>query len=327
MRGTAMWAVRMADKTQMSEDEWREVRRRGIGGADVAAIVGLHPWKSAVEVWAEKVGLAAALETSQPAEWGRRLEDVIARHFAEAHGCRVRRVNAVLQHPVHSVLLANIDRLVHGVNGAKEAVLEIKTSSARLAELCDDDRVPDWVVCQVQHYLNVTGLEKAYVAALIGGNRYVEREIQRDEELIEQLEQMTLAWWERHVAGGVPPEPDGSAASSEVLRRLYPTVERPAVDLPDEAEALIREYEEAARAEKEAAERKEAAANRLKALLGDAEIGRIGGVPRVRWSVVQQTRLDTGALKQAYPAVYQECSRTSTYRRFCVLRAGDAHAA
>ena len=319
-----MQAIRFADTRQLSREGWLAARRQGIGGSDIAAIVGLHPYRSAVEVWAEKTGLVDDSPAPEQAYWGMQLEDVIAKHFAASHRCRVRRVHAILQHPQWPILLANIDRIAYL---PVEAVLEIKTADSRLAAAWEGDKVPDWVLLQVQHYLGVTGLDRGYVAALIGGNRYIEREVVRDDELIAQLQQIALDWWRRHVEEGVPPEPDGSEASSEILRRLYPTVQHPAVDLPDEAEALIREYEDAARAEKEAAERKEQAANRLKALLGDAEIGRLGGVPRVRWSVVQQTRLDVASLKQAYPAIYEECSRTSTYRRLQVLKAGDGRAA
>lgn len=317
-----MQAIRLADTRRLTDDEWRELRRRGIGGSDIAAIVGLNPWKSAIEVWAEKTGLTVPTQPNEASEWGKKLEDVVARHFAERRGCRVRRVNAVLQHPRNPILIADLDRLVYAIPGESgEAVLEVKTTSAHLADLWADDQVPEWVLLQVQHYLGVTGLDRAYVAALIGGNRYVEREVHRDDELIEQLEQMATEWWRRHVEEGIPPEPDGSAASSNILRRLYPTVERPAVDLPESAEELIREYEEALRAEKEAAERKEAAANRLKALMQDAEIGRIGGRPRVKLSMIQQERLDSKALKEARPEIYQEFSRTICYRRLQIIKA------
>lgn len=40
---------------------------------------------------------------------------------------------------------------------------------------------------QVQHYLAVCGMNKAYIAALIGGNKFVFTTIYRDDSLIEEL--------------------------------------------------------------------------------------------------------------------------------------------
>jgi predicted phage-related endonuclease len=42
----------------MTERErWLAERRKGIGSSDAAAILGVHPYKSAYAVWAEKTGL------------------------------------------------------------------------------------------------------------------------------------------------------------------------------------------------------------------------------------------------------------------------------
>ncbi|MDY0364217.1 MAG: YqaJ viral recombinase family protein, partial [Bacilli bacterium] len=40
----------------MDNAKWIEERRRGLGGSDIGAILGLSPWKSAFQVYQEKRG-------------------------------------------------------------------------------------------------------------------------------------------------------------------------------------------------------------------------------------------------------------------------------
>src|SRR5690606_4794981 len=105
----------------------------------------------------------------------------------------------------------------------------------------------------------------------------------------------------------------------ELLDRLYPDADPESVAvLPPDAEELIRAYHEAREAEREAAARRQEAENRLKALLGDRAIGRLGNQDVVTWKPVTQSRLDTKRLKAERPDVYEQYAITSTYRRFAV---------
>ena len=37
--------------------EWLEARKDGLGASDAAALLGLSPWKTNVQLWEEKCGL------------------------------------------------------------------------------------------------------------------------------------------------------------------------------------------------------------------------------------------------------------------------------
>src|SRR5690606_20076292 len=95
-------AKRLGRTGQMSRDEWLQARRRGIGGSDAAVIAGLDPFKSPVRLWMEKRGEIEEEPAGEAAEWGLLLEPVIAREFERRTGKRVRRRQAILQHPEHS---------------------------------------------------------------------------------------------------------------------------------------------------------------------------------------------------------------------------------
>lgn len=309
-----MEALRLVNTAEMPREEWLAWRRKGIGGSDIAAIAGLNPWRSPVAVYLEKIGELPSECDNQAMYWGRKLEDLVAQEFAERNNLKVRRVNAVLQHPKYPMFLANIDREVVGKG---RGVLEVKTTSVYNSKEWNDDKLPDHVMVQLQWYLFVTGYKRGYVAALIGGQQYVDYPIERDDTIIEYLQKIALDFW-KLVENRTPPEMDGSQSSKEVLDILYPTsTPDSAIELPPTAQDLIAEFEAAQAEEKAAKERKEAAANKLKALLGENEIGWIGD-RKVTWKTVTSKRLDTKALKKDMPEVYDKYAKESVSRRFSI---------
>ncbi|MGE0113222.1 YqaJ viral recombinase family protein, partial [Aquabacterium sp.] len=165
-------ALRLIKTTDLHRDQWLDVRRSGIGSSDAAAAVGLNPYRSQLELWMEKTGRGAALpqvdpnDESSPMYWGTLLEPIVAAHYTKRTGNRVRRVNAVLQHPRNPWMLANLDREVMG--NPDVAILECKTAGLNGARLWKEG-VPDYVHLQVMHQLAVTGKQAADVAVLICG--------------------------------------------------------------------------------------------------------------------------------------------------------------
>ncbi|MBB2775753.1 UNVERIFIED_ORG: putative phage-type endonuclease [Comamonas terrigena] len=115
-------ALRLVSTKDMEREDWLEVRRTGIGSSDAAAAIGLNPYQSQLELWMQKTGKADLLPTvdrsddSSPMFWGTLLEPIVAAHYTKRTGNKVRRVNAVLQHPEHPWMLANVDREVVGAS-------------------------------------------------------------------------------------------------------------------------------------------------------------------------------------------------------------------
>ena len=217
-------AIRLVKTQDLSRDEWLEVRKQGIGSSDAATAVGLNPYQSALELWMVKTGRDANLpkvdpnDDTSPMYWGTLLEHIVAAHYTRRTGNRVRRVNAVLQHPQHPWMLANIDREVTG--SSEVQILECKTAGINGAKLWKNG-VPDYVQLQVMHQLAVTGKDVADVAVLIGGQDLQIHRIYRDEALIEQLIGLEAQFWEC-VEKDIEPKADGSESAQTALRALYP---------------------------------------------------------------------------------------------------------
>ena len=299
----------------MEREEWLKHRRRGIGGSDAAAIAGLNPWKSPVEVYYEKLGEIPPVEDNERMYWGRVLEDIVAREFSKRTGKRVRRRNAILQHPKHGFMIGNIDRELVG----EKVGLECKTVGEYSKDDWKEDRVPEQYIIQCQHYMAVTGYGGWWIAALIGGNKFVYKYIERDDVIISALIELESQFWDM-VQSQTPPPMDGTDSAGNVLKLMYPESKpNTAINLPNEAAELI-EIREALKVQvKELDMRLAETENKLKAMLGDNESGRVGE-HLITWKTIVSNRVDTKKLKEKHLDVYRECCQESSYRRFNIKR-------
>lgn len=228
-------ALRLVSTQGMDRAEWLAVRKQGLGGSDAAAAVGLNPYQSALELWMMKTGRDGLLPSPNPDDihsplyWGTLLEPKVAEAYAKVSGNKVRRVNAVLQHPDadKAWMLANLDYSV--VGNSEVQILECKTAGRNGARLWDDG-VPEYIQCQVQHQLAVTGKRAADVAVLICGQELQIHRIERDEAVIDRLIHLERAFWQR-VLNDIPPKADGSDSADQALRTLYPQDNGETLDL------------------------------------------------------------------------------------------------
>ena len=227
-------ALKLVKTKDLPRDDWLTVRKQGIGSSDAATACGLNPYKSQLELWLEKTGRDGNLPKSDPHDeesplyWGNILEPIVAAHYTKRTGHRVRRINAVLQHPDPSLpwMLAYIDREVTGSNEVQ--ILECKTAGINGARLWKDG-VPEYVQLQVMHQLAVTGKHAADVAVLLGGQHLEVHRINRDEQLISRLIELERHFW-HYVETDTPPPADGSASADLALRCLYPEDDGQSVD-------------------------------------------------------------------------------------------------
>lgn len=213
-------ALRLIETRSLAREEWLAVRKGGIGSSDAAAAAGLCPYKSQLELWMEKTGRSPgyqATEQDDPTYWGTLLEPYVAAVYSKRTGRKVRKVNAVLQHPTFSYMLANIDREVIGCPDVQ--ILECKTAGEFGSRLWREG-VPEYVQLQVQHQLAVTGKAAADVAVLLCGQKLEIHRIERDEEVIARLVVLETSFWE-HVVNDTPPKADGSESAGRALRSLY----------------------------------------------------------------------------------------------------------
>ena len=299
---------------EMSRDEWLEDRKKGLGGSDIATVLGLNKYKSAFQLWLEKTGqFEAESASSEAAYWGNELEEVVAKEFTERTGIKVRRRNQVFEHDSYSFLRANIDRDVVG----ERAVLECKTASVYLADDWIDDEIPAQYICQVQHYMNVLNYDYAYIAVLIGGQKFVWKKIDRDQELIDIITNKCVEFWEVNVLQRIAPPIDGSEAANDFLKKRYHDVESKEVSLQSSFDDYVESRRQLTKSKKEIEKAIREVDNNLILELGkhDAEIGI---TPRniITFKMQSRKSINKKLLEEKYPEVAKDegIYKTSEYR-------------
>ena len=220
-----LMAKRLVNTKNMQYQEWLEVRKQGIGSSDAATACGLNPYMSMLELWMVKTGrVQQNLEDESkgvaPLYWGKQLEPLVAEYYSMHTHHKVRRVNAVLQHPDPDkyFMLANLDYAVIGSDEVQ--ILECKTAGEYGAKLWRDG-VPLYVLCQVQHQLAVTGKQATHVCVLLCGHETKIYKVTRSESVIEHLINAERYFWDC-VKKDVPPSVDASASAAKALQQLYP---------------------------------------------------------------------------------------------------------
>jgi putative phage-type endonuclease len=306
----------LAQTKDMSREEWLKFRNKGIGGSDASVILGFNKYKSPLQLFLEKTGQIEPEEAGESAYWGNVLEDVVAKEFSIRTRLKVKRKNAILQHPEYPFILANVDRLIVG----ERTGLECKTASEYLKGEWVDDEIPAQYLIQCQHYMLATGYQSWWIAVLIGGNKFIYKKIERDEEIIHYLIQEEKNFWENHVLANIPPMVDGSEASTNLLKSLYPTaIEGTEINLPLESDTIIQELEETKAELKIAKKRVSELENRLKEMLKDHETG-FSSNHIITWEKVVRTDLDKKLLKSEMPDVYEKFEKKSSYRRLGIKK-------
>ncbi len=295
-----MTAQVMAKTLDISKNEWLELRRKGIGGSDAAAIIGLDRYRSAFDVYAEKIGLKSEEPDNEAMRQGRDLEDYVAQRFMEATGKKVRRRNAILQHPEYPFMTANIDRWVVGENAGFEAKT---TSVLNRTKFAQGEYPPNYYV-QCMHYMAVTGADRWYLAVLVLNKAFYVFTIERDEAEIQTLIDAEKDFWENHVLKQIPPAPDGTESTSELIKQLFPEArEREEIALYGH-EDKIQQYLELEAQVKELTQKRDALKQELQLAMSDAEIGRAQGYI-VEWKNQVRQNLDTKRLKKEQAEIYK----------------------
>ena len=228
-------------------EEWKNIRYSTIGASEVAALFEsvanespiegedddfdyeqagepVSPYLSPLSLWALKTGRYRATEkTNNRIAWGTELEPLIARKLAETHGWVLKKPRGYYIHPRLSHMGASLDFEIDIEGVGTDIPLEIKNVAAdqrwKWKNSTGDWLVPAHIMMQVQHQLSVTGRNEAYIGVLFGGSEDRYFVIQRDEDLISEIEQtIEEFWW--FVENKVQPEPNFQR-DARVINRLY----------------------------------------------------------------------------------------------------------
>jgi putative phage-type endonuclease len=333
----------LVDTANLPEKEWLEYRRQGIGGSDAAAVLGISPFRTARDLYYDKLNIVSPEDDM--ANWvakkmGHLLEDLVAEIFCVKTGFRIYQAKKMFMHPEYRFMLADIDFFIELPDGTT-AILEIKTTNYNAKDKWwyrGEEIVPAYYESQGRHYMCVMNVDQVYFCCLYGNNedeviiRHISRDLMYESELIALEEN----FWMNHVLAQVPPPytEDGDLIEESLRRHLGAADEEaPAVVLNMGLTANLMRYLELQK-EKQItdaqAKELDSRMKRLRAFILE-EMGRSctavcesGGTNyTVTYNPVRKSEIrkeDLARLRLQLPEVYEQFVTVSESRRFYVKK-------
>ena len=277
-----------------------EVRRTGVGASDLAAIVGLSPYKSPVRVALEKWGEDGPQEESEAQYWGNMLEDDLAARYFEKHPDRMVTTCDMQRHPERGWMICSPDRIVHC--GGESWPLELKTAASypqvkRWGK--KGDEVPEEYNLQCRWQMAVLDVDRCDLAVLLAGYQgleYREFTLTRDMALEARLIEIAEDFWFNYVQKHLSPPPGGTVDAGRALAQMFPQVTRSSRPPMGDEDSLADDYMVAHEAFKRAECELQQAKNELMASMGPCE-GIDGKDYTIRWPNVKKGRRFSATFK------------------------------
>lgn len=192
-------------------------RAKEIGGSSIAAVMGLNRWKTPLALWAEMQGLIKPDDDEK--EWleiGRDLEAYVCEKFQQRSGKKLRRDARTFRDEQYPYMVAHIDRWICG----EDALFEAKTASAWKAKEWVGEEIPQEYILQVMWYMGILKKSKAYLACLIGGQKFAWKEIDFDADLFAVMRESARVFMENFIVANVAPI--AIAGDSDTLAQMFP---------------------------------------------------------------------------------------------------------
>ena len=276
---------------------WLAQRRNGIGASDIAAVLGISPWKTPLQLYMDKRGELPPQEDAPQLRRGRMLEPLVLDFYADETGHEVTRQQECVV-GAEPWMLATLD----GFDAIDNAPVEAKTVNAFSAQEFGDhgsDEVPLHYSAQVHWQMMLTDASTGYLAALIGSDDFRIFTIKRDHDLESLLIARAAEFWQR-VQAGNPPEPN-----SEVdVKLLYPRDTGSSIEATPEIADAVAELA-ALKAQSKDIETKEGLAGmKIKTFMGEnATLIGLDGKPLATWKTAKGSqKTDWKAIAEALAA-------------------------
>lgn len=204
--------------------EQQEARRGRVGSSEIAAIVGLSPWKSKFDIWTGHTGRAIELEQGAVhIKRGDRMEPVLIGWLGEDTGLSATPNKVVHVHPEIEVAAATPDAFLVSTTTHERVIGEVKSPGWRMWDEWGSPgtaQIPEDYLCQVQWQMGVTGLNRAMLGADLA--EFSVYEIRHNSKFFWAMVEEAERYWRNHVMADKPPKVEDTRYAKEWLKRTYP---------------------------------------------------------------------------------------------------------
>lgn len=255
-------------------EQQRIERRQFIGSSDMAAVMGLDPYKSAMDVWLDKRGLLEDVEPTEAMRDGTCLEAGVIEYAKLILGPLTANVPMRVS---GLPLSSNIDAIVDASGDPVEA----KTHGLRGGQMLPwgdtgTGEVPDHVIIQCHVHMMASGRDICHVPALLGGRGLQMFHVERDGRIVDAIAEWSVRFWRHVETGEAPTDATASPAVVKAIRRVPDKI------ATIDPSVVQRWLDAKARASEARAEQEDAMAAVL-AAMGDAEAAHAGALGAVTY--------------------------------------------
>ena len=291
----------------MLTTEQREQRKSCLGSSDMAAVLGLDPFRNAADVYLEKTGKLNELEESKVMKRGNYLEPAILNFAEDVLGSLNR--NVFFRAPDNLPIGANLDAQVVETNYPVEA----KSVGLFVGEQWGEegsDQIPDRVIIQCHVHMICTGKDFCHVPVYLSAREFQMFGVNLRQSIKEIIIAAACKFWTVNVQADNPPE--DTIPSIEVMKRIR-REPKTIIDIPDNVVCLVNNWQEKNTAYKLAEKERDRAKAEVINLLGVSEAGLLPNDDMVTYLSQSRKTIDSVRLTAEKPAIAAEYLKTTTY--------------
>lgn len=312
LNGCKLHSVASAEK---DEDEWLQQRSAGIGGSEIAGIVGDSKWTSPRQIWMNKLQMydeESRPKKSEAAAWGNLLEPVVATEWGKRNNRQWIHIPVILVDEAKPYLMANIDGFTLTDDRQQiMGILEIKTTSVYNIEVWEQGPLPENYIDQSNWYCGITRLSNYTLVCLVGGQKLFSYDLPADPDLFKRLVDAADIFWNENVLKGV--EPQACDVDLEDVRQLPKDPEEPPVVLSDAQSKLIEAYCNVNKQLADLKKLRDGLQAQIYVLLGNS-MSAITSSNIIQVTESVRRTVNAAELKKTYPDIYNEFVKVSKVR-------------
>ena len=289
----------------MSREQFLLDRKKGIGGSDVASILGVSPYRTALEVYHDKTSPELAFdEPTEDMQRGMRVEKYILQEYAERNEVQLDSNIPTIVDKQYQFMRANIDAKVIGEN----VIVEAKSTKAPISSW--ESGIPEYYKAQVAYYAMLSNAERVDVPVMFSSWKYACFTYWRDAEYEAVIKAAAINFWQNHIVKNIPPKP----TSPEELMTAYPKLEEKTIEADNDIREKVYQLQEAQAQRKKLEEQEKQLKTQIQGYMGDAGL-LDAGFCKVALKEIKSTRFNANAFKEKYTELYSQYLNASSYRK------------
>ena len=193
---------------EQGSDQWLQWREKGLGGSDVAVILGISPFTTPLQLYKDKLGIEKREYDKYITDKGHYYEGVLRTKFEMTDERDFPPVCMI--HKDHSHRRVSLD----GWDADTRTVLEIKLVGKDVFKLAKNHQLPEYYMAQMQYQMDIAeAREGVYLAGIEGADQFGAKSIEDwtivivkpDAALVDNINSAVDGFWFSNLQKEVPP--------------------------------------------------------------------------------------------------------------------------